>query len=114
MAGSELPAGIELLLSNVPFRCNESAHATFRHDVLRRRVIEVADAHEDGWRLLREGARERLSDDDPDVVDRALACLFVAGDARDVSAVEPLLRHPDDRVRSAARTCLFEVRRRPG
>jgi hypothetical protein len=113
MAGSEPPTGIELLLNRLTARCNEPAYATFRHDSLRRRVIEVADAHEDGWRLLREGALERLARVDPEMVDRALACLFVVGDARDVPAIEPLLRHPDDGIRSAARTCLFEVRSRP-
>lgn len=114
MAGSDLPVGIEQLLKRVPFRRNESAYATLRHALLRRRVIEVVDAHEDGWQLLREAAIGRLSYVDSEVVDRALACLFIVGDARDVPAIKPLLRHPDEGVRSAARTCLFEARRRTG
>ena len=114
MTDPELPVGIELLLNRLTARCNEPAYATSRHARLRRQVTEVADSHENGWQLLREGALGRLSDADPEVVDRALACLFVVGDARDVPAIEPLLGHPDESIRTSARTCLFEVRRRPG
>jgi hypothetical protein len=47
------------------------------------------------------------------VVENALACLFVVGTSADIPAVEPLLQHPTEAVRKAARTCLFEMRRRP-
>ena len=48
-----------------------------------------------------------------DLLEHALAVLFVVGNAGDTAAVEPLLSHRDERVRKAARTCLFEIRRRP-
>jgi hypothetical protein len=47
------------------------------------------------------------------MIDRALAVLFVVGNAADAAAVESVLSHRDERLRKAARTCLFEIRRRP-
>ena len=112
MPQRELPTGIQRLLSRGHYSCSESGYVHFRQDQLRRYVGEVVDAHEDGARLLREGAREQLSDEDPQMVDHALACLFVVGNADDVSAIEQLLSHPLESIQKAARTCLFEVRRR--
>ena len=63
--------------------------------------------------LLRRGALAQLAGEDAEMADRALAVLFVVGNASDAAAVEPLLSHRDDRVRKSAQTCLFEIRRRP-
>jgi hypothetical protein len=50
--------------------------------------------------------------EDVNAVDRALAVLFVVGNASDAAAVEALLSHPGERIQKAARTCLFEIRQR--
>jgi hypothetical protein len=113
MSQSELPTGIERLLTRVPYSCSEPGYIHFRQDVLRKWVGDVADAHENGWDLLRQGAVARLRHEDPKMIDRALAVLFVVGAAADAAAVKPLLSHHDERLRKAARTCLFEIRRRP-
>jgi hypothetical protein len=113
MPQSELPTGIERLLTRVTYSCAEPGYVHFRQDQLRKWIGEVADAHENGWELLRRGAVEQLGHDDSAMVDHALAVLFVVGNAGDAAAVEPLLSHRDERVRKAARTCLFEIRRRP-
>ena len=113
MSQRELPTGIQRLLSRGPnYSCSETGYVHFRQDQLRRYVGEVVGGHEDGARLLREGAQEQLSHDDPQMLDHALACLFVVGNRDDVPAIEPLLSHPLESIRKAARTCLFEVRRR--
>ena len=113
MPKNELPAGIERLLTRVTYSCSELGHVHFRQDLLRKWAEEVADSHENGWELLRQGAVAQLSDEDAGMVDRALSILFVVGNAMDAGAVEPLLSHSNEQVRKAARTCLFEVRRRP-
>ena len=51
----------------------------------------------DGFRLLRS-----LGDDEPEVVIAALDALEFAGDETLVPDLEPLLEHPDERVREAA------------
>ena len=113
MPQKELPTGIQRFLDRVTYSCSEPGYVHFRQDVLRKWVGEVAEAHENGWELLREGAVAQLGDQDADAIDRALAVLFVVGNANDSSAVEPLLSHPSERIQKAARTCLFEIRRRP-
>ena len=55
----------------------------------------------------------QLADEDAGMVDRALAVLFVLGNEDDAAVVEPLVAHRHERVRKSARTCLFELRRRP-
>jgi hypothetical protein len=113
MPQMELPTGIQQLLARVTYSCSESGYVHFRQDALRKWVGEVADAHDNGWALLRDGAVAQLADADVNAVDRALAVLFVVGNTEDATAVEPLLSHTHDRVRKAARNCLFEIRRRP-
>lgn len=46
------------------------------------------------------------------MVVRALGCLYMVGKGTDAPVVEPFLSHPQDFVRKAARTCLFEIRKR--
>ena len=59
-----------------------------------------------------EAAIAQLQDEDVQLVDSALAVLFVVGRVGDAAAVEPLLEHPVARIRKAAQTCEFEIRRR--
>jgi hypothetical protein len=114
MPQNELSTDMVRLLSRVTYSCSEPGFVHFRQDLLRKWVGEVADAHENGWALLREGAVAQLADEDAEMVDRALAVLFVVGCASEAAAVESLLSHRDERVQKAVRTCLFEIRRRPG
>jgi hypothetical protein len=112
MPDIELPSGIKRLLTRVTYSCSEPRHVHFRQDLLRKWVAEVADAYENGWTLLREGALRQLADDDANLIECALAVLFVVGKSNDAAAVEPLLLHQNERVQKAARTCLFELRQR--
>src|SRR5262245_42606012 len=57
-------------------------------------------------------AGAQVSAFDAQVLEQSLACLFVLGLATDAHAVEPLLSHPEGRIRKTARTCLSEIRRR--
>ena len=114
MSQRELPAGIQLLLRRGSFSCSEAEFVQFRQEHLRKRVTEVAEAHENGRELLREAAAMQLGSGDIDMIDHALAVMFVVGVASDAAVIQPLLSHPADRVQKAARTCLFEIRRRNG
>jgi hypothetical protein len=101
------------MLSQRWFSCSESAYVHFRQDMLRERVIQAVDGYENGREQLRQACCAYLQHDDAQVLEQSLACLFVIGLATDANAVEPLLSHPDEPMRKAARTCLFEIRRRP-
>jgi hypothetical protein len=112
MAWQELPVGIQRLLLRGHYSCSENDFVHFRQEQLRRFVGEIVKTHEDGVTLLREGALKQLSHEDANMVDHALSCLFVVGERDDIPAIEGLLSHPDESVRKAARTCLFEIRHR--
>jgi hypothetical protein len=109
---SELPFWIRDLLSRRWYSCSEPAYVHFRQGLLREWVMEAVDGHENGSEQLRQACCAYLQHDDAQVVRQALACLFVVGVATDANAVEPLLSHSDEAIRKAARTCLFEIRRR--
>jgi len=110
MTQNELPSGIERLLTDLSYSCSEPGHAKLRQDMLRKWVGEVADSHRNGWQLLRDGARAQLASEDAAMLIRAISILFVVGKSTDALAVEPLLCHVQETVRTAARTCLFEIR----
>jgi hypothetical protein len=74
--------------------------------------MQVIDSHENGREQLRQACCAYLQHEDAQVLEQALACLFVIGLATDAKAVGPLLHHSDESIRKAARTCLFEIRRR--
>jgi hypothetical protein len=109
---NELPAAIQHLLGHIAYRCSEDAHVHARQDLLRKQVGAVANAHDNGWELIRNGALVQLADEDLRQVERALACLFVVGNAADVPAVEAVLARPEESLQKSGRTCLFEIRRR--
>ena len=94
------------------FSCNEPAYVHLRQKMACADVIRVVDAHENGRELLRAACVAHLHDDDLTVVERALTCLFAVGLSSEAAAVEPLIEHPEEAVRKAAKTCLFELRRR--
>jgi hypothetical protein len=113
MARGDPPTDIEHFLArSVPYSCCESRSVKYRQESLRKRVTEFANAQDDGWRLLHDAALSQLADADPKLVDRALAVLFVVGSESDSAAIEPLLSHRDPAIKSAATTCLFELRHR--
>jgi hypothetical protein len=109
---SELPYWIRDILSHRWYSCSESAYVHFRQDLLREWVMQAVDGHENGREQLRQACCAYLQHDDTQVLEQSLACLFVIGLAMDANAVEPLLSHSDESIRKAARTCLFEIRRR--
>ena len=109
----QLPFWIQELLTRMWFSCNEPAYVHFRQDMAREQVIEFADAHENGREQLRTACVACLTREDTKMIERALTCLFAIGLASDADAVETLLDHSDEQVRKAARTCLFELRKRP-
>jgi hypothetical protein len=110
---SQLPFWIEDLLTRMWFSCNEPGHVHLRQGWACERVIQVVDAHENGRQQLRAACITYLQHEDARVVERALTCLLAIGLSSEANAVEPLLEHPEEAVRKAARTCLFELRRRP-
>ena len=109
---TQTPSWIENLLHSQPYSCSEPAYVHLRQRWVREHISAHVAANNDGAEQLRSACRERLPDDDAALVERALTCLFVVGVADDAPAVEPLLAHTDELVRKAARTCLFEIRRR--
>jgi len=108
----DMPVWIERLLNYGVQSCAQPEHVRFRQDFLRERVLEAIAAHENGAAQLHDACVQHLADPDDRVATNALSCLFVIGTVADVPAVEALVQHPTEAVRKAARTCLFEVRRR--
>jgi hypothetical protein len=74
--------------------------------------MQAVDGHENGREQLRQDCCVYLQRGDTQVLEQALACLFVIGLATDANAVAPLLHHSDESIGKAARTCLFEIQRR--
>ena len=107
------PYWIRDLLTRLPYSCADTPQYQIRRDILCERVIEVADNYAGGREQLRTACCAHLSHEDADIVVHALSCLFVVGLAIDAPAVESLLSHEDEHIRKAAKTCIFELRRRP-
>ena len=112
MQKSELSFWIKDLLTHPPYSCSEPAFVHVRQDVTRERIIQIVDANEDGRELLHGACCEYLQHEDVRHIVCAPTCLFVIGTSADIAVVEPLLKHPQDFVCKAAKTCLFEIRRR--
>lgn len=110
---SELPFWIQDVLSKRWYSCSEPVHVHFRQDLLRGLVNRAVEGYEDGREQLRKACCACLQLEDEQLMEQSLACLFVIGLVTDAPAVELLLHHPDESIRKAARTCLFEIRRRP-
>lgn len=90
----------------------ESQYSPYRQGLLKRQVLERVDSIPGGREQLRDAALEELQGADPQRVGEALAFLLVVGRNSDCGAVEPLTRSDDERIRKAAKTCLYELRRR--
>jgi hypothetical protein len=108
----EWPSWIRDLLEGRLFSCAQPAYVHDRQQLIREDIIEVVDVYEDGREHLRRACREALVSDDPVLKDHALSCLFAVGLRDDVEFVEPLLHDPEEAIRKAAQTCLFELRKR--
>ena len=106
------PSWVEDLLAHPGFVCSQPSWVHFRQDLTREKIIEVINAYENGVELLHGAACEYLLHDNVKDIVCALTCLFVVGTAEDVTVVEPLIKHPSESVRKAAKTCLFEIKRR--
>ena len=109
----DLPIWIERLLTFGSYNCGEPEYVRFRQGLLRESILEIVDAHENGHNQLHDACLQHLDNSEDKVVRNALSGLFVIGTSADVQAVEALLQHPTESIRKAARTCLFEIRRRP-
>jgi hypothetical protein len=109
----DYPVGIDRLFkSGLALGCFESRHAPYRQDGMKRHVEEYLASVADGAEKLRAVALQALNDADLRIVERALAYLFEVGQATDVEVVQPLAAHRDETIQKAARTCLFQLRRR--
>ena len=106
------PGWIEHLLTRLPWTCVESKHVLYRLKLMKKAVQNAVADEIDGAQRLGSASLEELKNEDPHVVVRALSCLFVVGSREDEQAVGMLSKHPDQQVRKAARSCLFEMRRR--
>jgi hypothetical protein len=104
---------IELLFrSGLARGCFESRHAPYRQETVKRYVEEYVAAEPGRALELRAAALNELANPDWRIVERALAYLFVVGQASDATAIEPLREHPEECIHKGAQACLFEVRRR--
>ena len=108
----DTPSWVEDLLAHPGFACSQPSHVHFRQNLTRETIIKAINAFENGDQLLHGAACEYLLHDDVNDIICALTCLFVVGTAEDVTIVEPLIKHPSESVRKAAKTCLFEIKRR--
>ena len=100
------------LLTHLWYSCSQPEFVHLRQKVLREQVIKFVDAHENGLEELRKACYICLQHENEGVVERGIACLFVIGSIKDINLIEPLLEHPEESVRKAARTCIFEIRHR--
>lgn len=105
---------MEEMLRKQPFFCSEPGYVHLRQGWVREDILATIEAYNGRWEDVRQFCCNHLQDEDVTVVANALTCLFVVGIPDDVSLVEPLLTHPDESVRKAAQTCLFEIRRHGG
>jgi len=109
----DYPVGIDRLFrSGLALGCFESRYAPFRQGVMKESVAEYIASVTDGAERLRTVCLQALNSEDLRIAERALAYLLVVGDASDADVVDPLVAHPNETIRKAARTCLFELRRR--
>jgi len=108
----DFPLWIEHLLYGLWFSCSETGYVHIRQKMLRQDVLRAIDAHENGYDELQKACYICLKYENKIVVEKALACLFVIGSVVDVEFINPLLEHPEESVRKAARTCIFEIKNR--
>ena len=113
MPQNDRPIWIERLLTRGSYSCSQPKWVHFRQGLLRETILAAAENERD-LEQLRVAALEQLGDSDPHLIERALTCLFVVGVSSDVASVKFLTSHEDEFVRKAGKTCLVEIRRRPG
>ena len=106
----EKPAWIELL-----FKRNNRHHCFATPFVLRLNVKQIERSlslFPEERSQLRSIAIQRLGSDDIDHLVIALLALFVVGISEDINLIKPLTAHSDGYVKKAAKTCLFELKKR--
>ena len=109
----ERPAWLETLFElSVHLDWVEGAYTSFRQRLWKEWVLSRIEGVVDGVEILRCASLEELTSEDPHRVSRALMCLIVVGHPSDVAEVEPLLDHPQEYIRKAAKTCRFELRQK--
>lgn len=113
MPQKELPTWVRVLLRCAAYSCAEPEYVEFRQGLLRKSVLESIEGVENGRDELCVLGHDFLAGNDAEMIDRALGWLFVLGTEADAPAVQPHTRSSDESVRKAAKTCLFEIRRRP-
>ena len=106
------PEWIESLLARLPWTCAEPEHVQSRQGSLRKMIENAIAERDEGAQDLRHAALEELGNEDSRVIVNALSCLFVVGSKEDIGIVESLKDHTSETVGKAARSCLFELRRR--
>ena len=111
---TDLAAWMTPVLIRMGVSCAEDGWIRARADGLRSHVLAVADSMENGRELLKTAALERLTGQSPEMIDRAISCIFVLGTADDLDSIRPLLNHEDSRVQKVARVCVFELERKGG
>jgi len=89
--------------------CFDTYNARFHQRLLREHLDSLMAVEPGGASALRQASLERLRSAAPMTVESALAFLMVVGESSDVSALEPLMTHPIERVRTAASACRFEL-----
>jgi hypothetical protein len=96
------------------FSRHTAAHALSSGFLLKtayRLIAQEADSKPEARSALRTVALARLLRDEEDAASYSVIVLAVVGLPPDRVVLEPLLDHPSDPVRRAARACLFELKR---
>lgn len=75
-------------------------------------VHQMIESHSNAANELRAAALARLNESEPGTLCAALAALLVVGEQEDRTTIQTLLAHGNKRVSDAARTCLFELKKK--
>lgn len=91
---------------------SHALHSAFLLNLTREQIAEGARARPGGRDELRAFALEELASEDAGKVAYSLVVLCAVGLSEDLALIKPLLDHPSELVRRAARACRFELRRK--
>ena len=109
----EYPGWIELLFkSAVGKNCFEGEYAPFRQDMWKDEIRSRMEGVPNAGRDLRSAALAELCSEDLYRLSSAIMCLIVVGKPGDASHIEQLTSHANEYIRKAAKSCLFELRRK--
>lgn len=91
---------------------SHALHSAFLLNLTRDQIAENARSRPGGCDELRAFALRELASQDLGRVAYSLVVLCAIGLAEDLAMIEPLLDHPSEVVRRAAKACRYELRRR--